>query len=140
MRLLFGLLLICHLGFSQNDILGRWKTVDDNSGHERSIVEIFKKGNNIVGKVTQIYPQPGEPPDPVCEECEEEDDRYNKKIVGMEIIRGMKLINNELSGGNILDPENGKVYRCKIWLEGNRLKVRGYLGPFYRTQTWLPAR
>jgi uncharacterized protein (DUF2147 family) len=140
MRLLLCLLLVSTTAYSQLSIIGKWKTIDDNSGKERSLVEIFKKGNSVFGKITHIYLQPGEDPNPVCEECDKEDDRYNKKIVGMEIIRNMKIVDNELTGGNILDPENGKIYRCKIWVEGNNLKVRGYLGPFYRTQTWLPAR
>jgi uncharacterized protein (DUF2147 family) len=47
---------------------------------------------------------------------------------------------DEFAGGTIIDPNNGKIYRCKVWLEGNNLKLRGYLGPFFRTQTWLPER
>jgi uncharacterized protein (DUF2147 family) len=58
----------------------------------------------------------------------------------MEIIRRLKKSDTEWSSGEILDPENGNVYRCKIWIEDKKLKVRGYLGPFYRTQTWLPVR
>jgi len=57
--------------------------------------------------------------------------------LGMEIIRHMEAEGDEYAGGEILDPEVGRVYRCKLWLEGKNLKVRGYLGPFYRTQTWL---
>jgi uncharacterized protein (DUF2147 family) len=54
----------------------------------------------------------------------------------MEIIKELVPDGNEFEGGDILDPEVGKVYSCKLWLEGGQLKVRGYLGPFYRTQTW----
>ena len=57
----------------------------------------------------------------------------------MEIIKGMKKSGDEYSEGNILDPEVGKIYSCKLWIEGNDLKVRGYWGPFYRTQTWHKA-
>ena len=55
----------------------------------------------------------------------------------MEILRDMKKSDSEYSEGTILDPNNGKIYRCKIWIEDNNLKLRGYWGPFFRTQTWL---
>ncbi len=57
----------------------------------------------------------------------------------MEIVQNMKKSGGEYSDGQILDPQNGRVYNCRIWLEGNDLKVRGYWGPFYRTQTWKKA-
>ncbi|MFZ6013633.1 MAG: DUF2147 domain-containing protein, partial [Bacteroidota bacterium] len=69
-------------------------------------------------------------------DCPEEDYRYKKKVIGMEIIRDMALLDDAYTDGNILDPEVGKIYRCKLWLDGKDLKVRGYWGPFYRTQTW----
>ena len=94
----------------------------------------------MYGKIVKIIINPGEDPDPVCDKCPQDDERFNKKIIGMEIIRDMKKDGDEFSDGNILDPEAGKVYRCKLWLEGNDLKVRGYWGPFYRTQTWKRMR
>ena len=118
------------------DITGKWKTIDDESGKEKSIVEIFQRGGKIYGKVIRIFPEPGDEPDPVCDECDKDDPRYNKKIIGMEIITDMKSDGDAYSSGEILDPKIGKVYRCKLWLEGLDLKVRGYWGPFYRTQTW----
>jgi uncharacterized protein (DUF2147 family) len=121
--------------FSQSAI-GKWKTIDDNSGEERSIVELFERDGRVYGKIVKLFRKEGEDPDPVCDECDSGDDRHMKKIVGMEIIRNMKKAGNELEDGTILDPESGKVYRCKIWLEGEVLNVRGYWGPFYRTQTW----
>ena len=116
--------------------LGKWKTIDDNSGDERSIVEIYEKDGKVFGKIVKLFRKPGEDPDPLCDECDSDDDRYMKKIVGMDIIRNMKKSGNELEDGTILDPESGKVYRCKIWIEGDKLNVRGYWGPFFRTQTW----
>jgi len=120
-------------------ITGKWITVDDNSGQERSVVEIYERQGKIFGKVAKLFPNPGEDPDPVCEQCESADPRHKKKIIGMEIIRNMVRSGNEYIQGDILDPENGKVYRCKLWAEGNLLKVRGYWGPFYRTQSWKRA-
>jgi uncharacterized protein (DUF2147 family) len=118
-------------------ITGRWKSVDDATGEVKSIVEIFETGGKVFGKVVQIFPKPGDDPDPVCDKCPAEDNRHRRKILGMEIIRDMEPDGGEYTGGQILDPEVGRIYRCKLWLEGKNLKVRGYLGPFYRTQTWL---
>jgi uncharacterized protein (DUF2147 family) len=121
--------------FAQSAI-GKWKTIDDNNGEERSIVEIYERDGKVFGKIVKLFRKPGEDPDPLCDECDSDDDRYMKKIVGMDIIRNMHITDGELADGTILDPESGKVYRCKIWLEGDQLNVRGYWGPFYRTQTW----
>lgn len=140
MKLAVALLFLSTSTFAQLSVIGKWKTIDDNTGKERSVVEIFEKGSKVYGKITKLYRDKGEDPDPICDECEEEDDRYKKKIIGMEIIRDMKKAGAELAEGTIMDPDNGKIYRCKIWVEGNELKVRGYLGPFYRTQTWLPVK
>ena len=120
----------------QGTVTGKWKSVDDKSGDVRSIVEITERGSKLYGRIVRIFPRPHEDPDPVCNECSSDDDRYKKKILGMEIIRDMKKDDDEYAGGQILDPEVGKIYRCKLWLEGETLKVRGYLGPFFRTQTW----
>ena len=119
--------------------VGKWKTVDDNTGKVKSTVEIYEKGGKLFGKVLELFDP--EKPDPVCEECDEDDPRHNKPIVGLEIIRNMKRGDNEKwEDGDILDPENGKVYRCKIWVEEGNLQVRGYIAFLYRTQTWLPHK
>ena len=123
------------LGSSQT-IVGKWTTIDDNSGEEKSVIEIFEKGGKYFGKITKLFRDPGEDPDPVCDECESDDPRYKKKIIGMEIIKDMKKGKDEYSQGSILDPQDGRIYRCKLWTEDDALKVRGYWGPFYRTQTW----
>ena len=99
-------------------------------------MEIFEKGGKIYGKIIKLYRKQGEDPDPVCDECDSDDSRYKKKIIGMEIITDMSRSGDEYDEGNILDPENGKIYRCKLWIENSDLKVRGYWGPFFRTQTW----
>jgi len=121
---------------AQNAI-GKWKTIDDNSGEERSVVEIFERSGKVYGKIVKLFRKPGEDPDPICDECDSDDARYRKKVIGMEIIRDMKKTDGEYTEGTILDPESGKVYRCRFWVEGNELKLRGYWGPFYRTQTWI---
>jgi len=124
----------------QGTIVGKWKTIDDETNEAKSIVEIVEKNGKYYGKIVKLFLAPGEDPDPVCEECDSEDDRYRKKVIGMEILKDMMKTGAEYSEGNILDPKNGKIYSCKIWLEGNNLKLRGYWGPFFRTQTWLPGQ
>ena len=118
--------------------IGKWKTIDDKTGKTKSIVEISEKGGKLFGTILELFDP--EKPDPVCEECDSEDPRYMKPIVGLEIIRNMKKDDDEnWEGGDILDPENGKVYRCKLWVEEGKLQVRGYIAFLYRTQTWKPA-
>jgi uncharacterized protein (DUF2147 family) len=121
---------------AQNTVFGKWKSIDDSSGEAKSIIEITERDGKVYGKIIKIFPKDPKRLDPACDKCPTDDDRYNKKVIGMEILRNMKKDGDEYTGGTILDPEVGKIYRCKIWVEGNVLKVRGYLGPFYRTQTW----
>ncbi len=119
-----------------NPFLGSWKSFDENSGEETSIVEIFEKDGKYFGKINQLFLKPDEDQDPICDKCSNDDDRKDQKILGMEIIRNMVLDGHELKDGTILDPDNGSVYECKMWLENGNLCVRGYLWLFYRTQTW----
>ena len=134
MKLIFLLMLPGVLSFAQPSIIGKWKTADESTGEEKSIIEIFERNGKVHGKIVKIFTTVD--PDPICDKCPEDDPRYKKKIVGMEIIKNMQKGEKEYSQGSILDPQDGKIYRCKLWLEEGRLKVRGYWGPFYRTQTW----
>lgn len=121
----------------RTSIFGEWKTVDDNTGKIRSIVEIYEKNGKAFGKIKKLFREPHEDQDPICVECT--DHRKDKKVIGMEIISGMEKDGDEWEEGEILDPENGKTYNCKIWVEEGKLMVRGYIAFLYRTQTWLPA-
>ncbi len=134
MKVILPLLLSTLLSYSQTSVIGKWQTVDESTGEEKSIIEIFERNGKVYGKIVKIFTH--EDPDPVCEECPEDDPRYKRKIIGMEIIKDMQKDKTEYAEGNILDPQDGKIYRCRMWSEGNKLKVRGYWGPFYRTQTW----
>ncbi len=120
------------------DALGKWKTIDDNTGEAKSIVEIYEKDGKYYGKVVELFRGPDEEQDPVCEECT--GSRKGQKIIGMNIVTDMKFSKDVYSGGEIMDPENGKQYTCKFWLEDEKtLKVRGYIAFLYRTQTWHRA-
>lgn len=138
MKTIFTILFLqIVLSLQAQTIFGRWKTIDDETGEPRSIVEVFERNGKVYGKVVKLLLKPTEDQDPVCLECDKDDPRYKQKVLGMEIMKDLVRDDDEYAGGEILDPNNGKVYRCKIWLEGKDLKLRGYLGPFYRTQTWV---
>ncbi len=121
---------------AQQEIVGMWKTIDDTTGKARSIVEIYKKGNKLYGKISEIINE--EDRGNLCEECK--GDNYKKPIEGMVIIKDLEKDGDEYEDGTILDPENGKVYRCKIWIDEDNpevLNVRGYIAFLYRTQQWI---
>jgi len=126
----FGLLFA--LQANAADVVGKWRTIDDESGKPRSIVEIYEKDGKYFGKIVQLLLKPN---DTICENCP--GDLKGKPIVGMDVITNMVKKGKKYEGGEIMDPVKGKVYDCKFWLENdNTLKVRGYLGFLYRTQTW----
>ena len=128
--------MLCFTFSNAQDVVGIWKTIDDNTGEAKSHIEIFKKDGKVYGKIIKILNP--EARDRVCSEGEGED--KNIKILGMNIIKGLERDGNEYSGGTITDPENGKIYKSKIWLtedNPNRLKVRGYVAFLYRTQEWI---
>jgi uncharacterized protein (DUF2147 family) len=131
-------LLFSPLAVSAQEIAGNWITVDDNSGKDRSVVHIWKDqgSGKYFAKIEKILYSPTGDLNPNCKKCDPQDARYMKPVNGMIILRDLTWDGSAYSGGFILDPENGKEYRCKMWMEGNVLKVRGYLGPFYRTQGW----
>jgi uncharacterized protein (DUF2147 family) len=117
-------------------IIGKWKTIDDETGKAKSIVKIYEQNGQIYGKIIELFRTPEEEQNPICEECK--GDKNGQKINGMVIIEGLIKDGDEYEDGTILDPKSGKVYDCKIWLENdNKLMVRGYVGIFFRTQEWI---
>ncbi|MBX3601952.1 MAG: DUF2147 domain-containing protein [Rubrivivax sp.] len=139
-RLLTGLLLAsaASLALAQATPVGVWKTIDDKTKTEKSIVRISESGGVLSGRIERLL-APDAKPDGVCDKCG--DDRKDQKVVGLEIIRGAKKAEGEnlWEGGTILDPNDGKVYRLRLKPEddGKRLEVRGYVGPFFRNQHWI---
>lgn len=127
-------------GFCQDtSILGKWKTIDEETNEAKSIVEIVERDGKYYGKIIKLFRKPGDDPNPVCADCPDDDSRKNQPIIGMEIIKDLVKKGEEYSGGTILDPAEGegKTYTCKLWIEDGTLKVRGYIAFFFRTQTWL---
>lgn len=136
MRQLVILSALITNSLSGQDIAGRWITIDDNTGKQRSVVEITVSNGQASGKIVEIFDQTKQ--SAVCDPCT--DDRKGKKVLGMEIIRSMVRDGDAWEDGTILDPDNGKVYDCKLWVEDGKLQVRGYVAFFFRTQTWLRSR
>ncbi len=134
--LLFCVFFAGPLLAGQGSIVGTWKTIDDQTNEPKSIVKIYEKGGKYYGKITKLFRKKGEDPNPRCEKCKDGDPRKGKPVKGMVIMQNLTKKGEEYSGGSILDPKNGKVYKCKLWLEKGELKVRGYVGIFFRTQTW----
>ncbi len=120
-------------GFAQS-VTGKWYTVDDNNS-KKSIVEVYQKNDKVYAKIVELVNE--EDKGKVCEKCEGKN--YNKPIEGMNILTGLSKDGDEWNGGKILDPENGKTYKCYITLEdNNKLKLRGYIGfsLIGRTEYW----
>jgi uncharacterized protein (DUF2147 family) len=115
--------------------VGRWKTIDDKTGKAVSEVELYDQGGKLYGKIVGLTePNDANGKAKTCVKCSGAD--KDKPIVGLVIIRDLAASDGRYKGGTILDPEDGKVYKAEIWVEGGALKVRGYLGMFYKTQTW----
>ena len=119
--------------------IGLWKTIDDQSGKPRGLVRITETNGEYQGRVEKSFPKPGEDPYPKCEKCE--GPRHNQPVIGMTILWGLKKQGDEYQGAEILDPENGKIYRARMRLvdDGKKLDVRGFIGfsLFGRSQIWL---
>lgn len=136
-QLLFFLLFF-QITFSQS-VIGKWKTIDDETGKAKGIVEIYEKDGKIYGKIIEIFEV--EHKNKKCHLCEGID--KDKPILGLTFIKGLKKHGSEYNGGTVLDPKNGKVYKCYITLEDkDKLKIRGYIGIslFGRTQYWYRVK
>jgi uncharacterized protein (DUF2147 family) len=137
--LLLLFVMACSLmSYGQIDqILGKWKTIDDKDGTSKSIIYIFKATNGkYYGKIEHLFKEP----EKKCTECT--GTNKDKPILGMMVLNEMTEKDGTLTGGTILDPNNGKVYRCNISYDSKtgNLNVRGSLdrgGFIGRTQTWV---
>jgi len=141
MKPLFAIVLLCG-GFLAGVVMaaespiGRWNTIDEKSGKVTSVVEVYDQGGKVFGKITGLTEPNDDKGKPrICTKCPGSD--KDKPVVGLVIVKDLRLDGERYKEGTILDPEDGKVYKAEMWLEQGKLKVRGYLGLFYRTQTWV---
>ena len=135
--LFLGLLLLSVPLSQAQNILGQWKTVDDETGKTKSIVELYNDNGKIYGKIVKLLLP--EDKGKLCIKCTGED--YNQPIEGLVIAKSLTKDgdSNNYEGGTIFDPQKGKQYKCKMWIDKdspNTLNVRGYIAFFYRTQKW----
>lgn len=132
--MLLGMIIIA-LSVQSQSVLGKWKTIDDATGDAKSIVEITERNGKIYGKVVQILNPAMK--DSKCKDCSGND--KDKPVLGIEVIKGLKKDGDKYTDGKILDPSNGKLYKCIVSLDDDdKLKVRGYVGisAFGRNQIW----
>lgn len=119
--------------------VGLWKNIDDVSGKPAALIRITEANGVLQGKIEQLFREPNEDPSPKCDKCD--DARKGQPVLGMTILSGLKKDGDEYNGGEILDPNNGKVYKSKMHLTdgGKKLSVRGYIGvPMLgRSQVWI---
>jgi len=139
-----SLLAILFVAFSASALAqmspaGLWKTIDDDTQKEKSLVRIKDVNGVFTGSLERLL-DPTHKNSDVCDKCT--DERKDKPVLGMTIIRNIKASADDKGiwdGGDVLDPNNGKVYRARLKPVdgGKKLEMRGYIGPFYRTQVWL---
>jgi uncharacterized protein (DUF2147 family) len=119
--------------------VGLWRTIDDESGKPKSLVRITQVNGEYSGRIERLFREPDQEQNPRCDKCE--DSRHNQPILGMVMINGMKRDGERYSGGRILDPVSGKIYRATMTPAdgGRKLEVRGYIGvpALGRSQTWV---
>jgi uncharacterized protein (DUF2147 family) len=138
-----GFGLFASIAHAQATPAGLWKTIDDETKKEKSLIRISEAGGVFTGKLEKLL-DPTAKADAVCDKCT--DDRKDKPLVGMTLIKGVKQSESDKAmwdGGEILDPNNGKTYKVRLTPGegGKTLAVRGYIGApmLGRTQTWIKA-
>ena len=137
------LILIVSLTFGVSiqaqSVLGKWQTINEDTGKPNSLIEIYEEDGEVKGKVLKILKEENRAQ--TCSNCS--GDLKDKPIEGLELMTGFERDGKEYSGGLITDPKSGKQYKAKMWVDeedSDRLKVRGYIAFFYKTQTWHRAK
>lgn len=133
-----GLALLAQIAYAQATPVGLWKTIDDDTQQAKSLVRIVEQDGVLSGRVEKLLDPAKQ--DAKCDKCT--DERKDQPIAGMTILSNVKHSTEDAAlweGGKILDPNNGKTYKVRLKpLDGGAsLEVRGYIGPFYRNQTWI---
>jgi uncharacterized protein (DUF2147 family) len=128
MRKIFALMMLVLFSVAANaqNILGKWKTEKGDAN-----VEIYQQGEKVNGKI--IWLEKG----PDTKDTHNPDAKLReRKLTGVNILSDLTKKGDKWEGGKIYDPKSGKTYKCSMWMEGDKLKVRGHLGIFHDTQTW----
>lgn len=135
----FFLTIIWFNNIYGQSIVGQWKTIDDESGHAKSIIEITEKNGVYSGKVVKLLQDAATS---VCSRCS--GDQKNKPIVGMVVLKDLVTFKDYWSSGKIMDPKNGTTYGCSVWFEKKdytKLHVRGkHWTGLFRDQIWYKIK
>jgi uncharacterized protein (DUF2147 family) len=136
----FATALAAPLAWAQDaSPVGLWKTIDDSSGKPTALIRITENQGELQGKIEKLFRTPDQDQNPKCTSCQGA--RKDQPIIGMTILSGLRKDGDEYTGGEILDPKNGKVYKSKLSVHegGRKIEVRGYVGVpmFGRSQVWL---
>lgn len=127
--LLMAAMAVCTMAAqAASDVVGLWTTIDDETKEAKSVVQIYEYQGKVYGRVVELLKNPGA----------KAKIKGNPSVLGMDIIWDLEKDDDSYSGGEVLDPEKGKVYGCEIWREGKNLIVRGKIAFLGRNQTWLP--
>ena len=133
-----NLIVFSGAALAQMNPVGTWRSIDDDTKQPKAQIVVTENAGVLTGRIEQLL-RPGADPKGVCDRCT--DDRKDKPMIGLEIIRGAKKAEGKevWEGGRILDPEKGSTYALRLTpIEGGKkLEVRGSIGPFGRTQTWV---
>jgi uncharacterized protein (DUF2147 family) len=125
------------LAWAQATPVGLWKTIDDETKQEKSLVRITEASGVLVGRIEKLLDPAKQ--ESKCDKCT--DARKDQPVLGMTIIEGVKKNPDEpyWDGGTILDPNNGKTYKLRLTPKdgGKTMEVRGYIAFFFRNQTWI---
>jgi uncharacterized protein (DUF2147 family) len=135
----FASLAVCTSVYAQSTPAGLWQSIDDTTGKPRAEIRISEAGGVFTGRIERsLLPVPTGVV-LLCELCP--DDRRDKPLIGLDIIRNIKPSTDAQvwDSGEILDPDKGKIFKLRLQLQdnGKKLQVRGYIGPFFRNQTWI---
>ncbi|WP_340199118.1 DUF2147 domain-containing protein [Ascidiimonas sp. W6] len=129
------IILLFAMPMQSQDIFGKWKSIDHETGEIRSIIEVYEEEGKVFGKIIKVLAKGRQ--NGKCTLCP--GDKKNEPLKGLVIIEGLEKEEDAYSGGTIIDPAKGKKYRCKIWVDPAKpdvLNVRGYVSLFYKTQYW----
>lgn len=137
MKYQFIFLMFTCISANAQEIVGKWITVDDDTGKEKSVVEVYEKEDGkIYGKIVDFL-EDGADSDDTCDHCK--GDMKGEKLMGFEVLKGFEKKGDKYENGKVTDPEADKTYDSKIWVDeddASILKVRGYVSFIYRTQEW----
>lgn len=130
-------LLITTTSYAQKQLLGKWLTESKDG-----IVEFYKENNKYYGKIVKLIPATHDDGSPIKDLYNPDKNKQQRLVLGINSITAFEWDeeNQTFINGQVYDPKNGKFYRGKIWIEAGTLKLRGYVGIFYRTETWTRVR